>query len=848
MTLCPGFFDLGFDPAPAQAKSVKSGTAGGCDSCGLYKSCLTPRMPLYGDGRKGILIVGEAPGKTEDERGIPFCGQSGRMLREVLREMSINMKEDCWITNAVICHPAGNKTPTDSQISVCRARLLKIIEEKSPRIILTLGASAVRAVIGHKLTGRLNGVANTAFYGERIPDQEYKAWIIPSYHPAYLLRNEQDIVLFRIWKRHLKSVLELLPKKIPEYDYTSRIQITEDAEQAREWLKEIKKTDKLIAFDYETTGIKPHRAGHKIVCASVASERGAFAFPFFPDPVFLKLWKSIITDSSIGKIAHKLDFENGWTKVFCGYFIAGWAWDTCLATHCLNSQKPVSLKFLVYTNFGIIGYDDPVDKYITGLRAGDDSKSANRFNRIEEAPARDLLFYNAADSLFSFDLYNIQTVKMGDIQRKGFDFFLSGAEALSKVQQEGWCIDSGWLGEQRTRLGKRMDKLESAILKSREAIIWKSSEFKELNFNSNPQLDKLLYKYLGHARPDGPRTDEKAIQKISGEFCTNIVKYRKIKKLRDTYLAQYEREHVNSIIYPFFNLHTVSTFRSSSDSPNFQNVPKRDEMAKTAVRSLIRPRPGNRIIEYDYKSLEVCISACYHRDPNMIKYIQDPSTDMHRDTCFDLFFRGPDDYTKAERHAAKNGFVFPAFYGSTTDNIAPAIWEMISEDMREHLRKNGIKTLNQFSRHVSKIEEKFWGERFRVYSQWKRKVYREYEGQGYIELHTGFRCYGPLKYTEATNYAIQGSAFHCLLQALTWSQDTIKKISGRSAIIGQIHDSIIADVHPEDERAVDQIINENSTRRLRREWPWIIVPLKIEKERSAVDGSWDEMEECAIEE
>ena len=267
----------------------------------------------------------------------------------------------------------------------------------------------------------------------------------------------------------------------------------------------------------------------------------------------------------------------------------------------------------------------------------------------------------------------------------------------------------------------------------------------------------------------------------------------------------------------------------------------------------MKPSPGNKLVEYDFKGMEVCVSACYHKDPTMIEYIIDPTTDMHRDQAMELFLK--DKVTKAERHIGKNRFVFPEFYGSSCfpfdgkdiGKVTQAIWDEMEEGTLTHLESKGIKTINQFQAHVEKVENRFWNEKFPVYKQWKMDTYEEYKKKGYVDLFTGFRCYGPIKFTEATNYPIQGAAFHILLWTLINTEDRIKKISGKSSIIGQIHDAVVCDVHPEDEKEVDRLINLWGTKKVREHWDWILVPLSIEKERSEVDGSWDEMTECKME-
>jgi uracil-DNA glycosylase family 4 len=839
VSLQQGFFDLSVEPEPTKKTTAKVG----CEACRLFHKCNFPKMAPHGKGKLEVLLVGEAPGKTEDEKGIPFVGKSGKLLESTLRDIQIDMQEDCLITNACVCRPPSNTTPTDAQIGHCRSRLLGLIEEFQPHVVIPLGAAAVQAVIGHRLSGRLSGIRNTAFFGEMIPDQEAGYWICPTYHPAYLLRNEKDEVLYRLWKKHLSEAFYVAEEHIELPSWTTDSHITQDVNQAIEWLE--KHFNGVVTFDFETTGIKPHRKGHEIICVSFADGNEAWAFPFFKDEHFQKAWKEAMRSPDAERIAHKIDFEHAWSRFKADAPPESFVWDTCLAAHCLDNKKPTNLKYLTYVKLGILGYDEPVSKFIEGVLSEEDGKSANHFNLIRSAPLQDLMKYCAMDSIFSWKLYGIQIEQLREEQKKGFQFFLAGAEAMASIQQEGFRIDVEELERQQTRLTKRMDKAEEKIKSSEEAKKWEAHEHTELNFNSNPQLNKLFYKILGYETPEsGGKTDVEALKKIGSPFSETVLEWRKWKKIRDTYLSQYAREQTDGFVYPFFNLHTVDTFRSSSDRPNFQNVPKRDKTAKQIVRSIIRPRVGNRLIEYDYKALEVCISACYHKDPTMIRYIEDPTTDMHRDIAMELFFRDKEDFTKEERYLAKNGFVFPEFYGSNASQVAPNIWEDMNEATRKQLKSYGIGSLDAFIRHVEEIEERFWEEQFPVYDKWKRTTFKEYERNGYVDLFTGFRCYGPLRFTEVTNYPIQGSAFHCLLWTIIKTYQRIKDISGRSAIIGQIHDAIVVDAYPDDEESIDEMIRDWGTKKIRKAWPWIIVPLTIEKERSAVDGSWDEMEEC----
>src|SRR5690606_24846764 len=139
------------------------------------------------------------------------------------------------------------------------------------------------------------------------------------------------------------------------------------------------------------------------------------------------------------------------------------------------------------------------------------------------------------------------------------------------------------------------------------------------------------------------------------------------------------REQHNGYLHPSFNLHLVRTHRSSSDRPNFQNIPKRDKESLKICRRALLPRPGHLLMEADFAALEVMISACYHKDPVMLEYLHDKKSEMHLDMAKQIFrFDSMDKSIPSHyqlRQGAKNGFVFPQFYGDYYGNNARSLCE-----------------------------------------------------------------------------------------------------------------------------------------------------------------------------
>jgi len=149
-----------------------------CKKCELHKNRTNA---VFGKGPvdASIMIIGEAPGKDEDIKGIPFVGRAGKKLFEMFSAAGID-ENDVFITNVVKCRPPGNRNPEPVEMKRCRPYLLKQIEIIQPEVIVLLGNIALSLV-----TGTPSGI--TKMRGKSFEYLSYKA--IPTFHPAYVLRN-----------------------------------------------------------------------------------------------------------------------------------------------------------------------------------------------------------------------------------------------------------------------------------------------------------------------------------------------------------------------------------------------------------------------------------------------------------------------------------------------------------------------------------------------------------------------------------------------------------------------------------------------------------------------------------
>jgi DNA polymerase-1 len=357
-----------------------------------------------------------------------------------------------------------------------------------------------------------------------------------------------------------------------------------------------------------------------------------------------------------------------------------------------------------------------------------------------------------------------------------------------------------------------------------------------------------MFKYESVAKTKTGKNsvDQAALEKIKTPFVKDLVDLRKILKLNSTYLGQMLREEVDNYIHPFIGFAPVS-WRSSVNRPSWQNLSARDQTAVFIVKNGIIPRPGNRFLDSDYSTIEVHGAAWYTHDPKLLDYLWNPASDMHRDATMDCFKLEPDEVHKDARKCGKNSFVFPEFYGDYYVNCATHLWEDIEKYklvttknvlIKDHLKKHGIKTYKQFESHIQEVEDYFWNERFKVYTQWKKDTWNLYLNQGYLESFLGFKFTGSMDRNNSLNYQIQSTAFHCLLWAYTKLARYIRENKLKTILIGETHDSMVKDVPKDEFDHIISITKKIMVDDLIDQFPFIITPIEIEIEATDVDGSW----------
>ncbi len=168
---------MGRSPSPSSLESVRS-ELGDCRRCKLHPY-RTQIVFGIGNPQAKLVFIGEAPGRDEDLQGEPFVGQAGQLLNKIIQAIQLR-REEVYIANIIKCRPPENRNPEPDEIAACEPFLIKQLQLIRPRLICALGAFAAQTLL--KTEEKISSLRGNFHEYQGIP-------LMPTYHPAYLLRN-----------------------------------------------------------------------------------------------------------------------------------------------------------------------------------------------------------------------------------------------------------------------------------------------------------------------------------------------------------------------------------------------------------------------------------------------------------------------------------------------------------------------------------------------------------------------------------------------------------------------------------------------------------------------------------
>lgn len=854
-----------------------------CEGCPLFRTGqLSPDMPTSGEGRLGVMFVGMCQGAIEAQEGTQFVGPSGELLRTTTKSLGLDLDRDFWKTNAIRCRPPSKKVahgrskgrePSTAEINACKVKLFKSIHERKPKIVIPLGKHALTALIGDYV----NKVTISKFRGLFIPIPEHNFYLAPALHPSFVLHTDDDYS-YATLHRDIKETLSLLKyvpdgHKIEPLDIRKPIHMITDIDSFSALMNKIHKEKPVSTFDFETSSKKPQNPRSRIWSMSICFGGQSYSFPVhypavqgvYPRDAVDTMWgtqqlaivedkiKRYLQDPKCKKIVQNESFERIWSHFVLNSPVNSLIWCTMNSQHILDARKGFcGLKLQAFVRWGIHGYDDEIKFYMNSR----EESGANALNQLHRAPLESLLLYGGIDSFLTEKLAQEQLAVFNlwcnKPMHKARILFHKTAIAFTNSQKTGIHIDAPYFQKVKTRLTGEIAKVTREIATSEEVAEFTKTEQRKFSLTSPVDLRILLFDILKEKSKKKTTTgldsvDKDVLTDLKTPIGKKIIRIRELKKLRDTYIAQYLREEVNGIVYPFLHTHTARSGRSSSSDPNLQNTPERNEKAKKLIKRGIIPTKGNKLVEIDFSGIEINILGCETKDKALLKYLWNPKTDMHYDQGKRLFILDNEGMNKSLRYNAKSEFVFLQVYGGKAAASAKYLWFSSmdiktgkSSDgpaLRKHLTQQGVRNLDGFTEHVREVESEFWRD-FPGIRRWQKAQGKLYLKNGYVETHFGFRRSGYLKWEVILNTQTQSTAAH-LLWWCFHTLDSIRiKEKWKTKMPGQIHDSVLLDMPPEEEEHVMKTAHRVMTMETVKNFPWIIMPIEIEIEMSEVDQSW----------
>lgn len=833
----------------------------GCKICKLGKGCATSKISGNGSPNPVVLFVGEAPGAEEDEQGIPFVGQSGKLLRR-LADIGNDNGYEVRYTNLVRCRPHKNAAPEDWAIKACKPFLDQEILETNPRIIVPLGSTASAALVGNKQITKIRGrkiVKDGRIY-------------FPMFHPAYILRNRNEEPTF------ISDMSVLFSGDL--FDEAEVNVRTVSLNEAYEYLKDAKE----FSFDIETTGFDPYSAeadilcigfskdGEEAICVDVRNTR----WRRNDGCNFERETLQRILCSKIPKIAQNGKFDVNYIEAVTGIRVKNFNWDTRLMYYVLDENASHGLKNMV-TQFlpKFSGYEQKLLPYLKSL--GEDNDTTANYSTIPQPVLHE---YCGTDALVTFklkqqfeqelleeqDLYlyyreiiHPVSEMLGEVEHRGCKVDLEAAQDLDERLKAGLAqveekllqheavekfnhktkkiaeklaqaeiVVAGF--QKRLKPKDRKDNEEYAAARAERDLYKKQVKSRaEINFNSAEHKAELLYTHekLGvkaYTETGKRSVSKKQIVHMDNDLARLLLERNRMATLRSRYAGDAVKAwvHDDGLVHTQFNF--VDTGRLSSKNPNLQQMPRESTAREFEVkRNFVSKFENGVIISADYSQIELRIfgvlAECqafldiFATDGDIHQMVADELSEMLGRDFFDNLKIKPRDAAKTVN--------FGIIYGETEKGMSDTHgWpiDKCTTMLQRYMKR--YPEIRDYRRAIKQELEHFGFVKSPLYA---RRRFPDYKKADRYEKFAMERqaCNHPIQHAASALNTISGLRI----------RDHFRKSPPKGKLLTEshitifIHDQIVIDTAPDE---IDYVLEAVNTIMPHPDMPWLTVKTPVE--------------------
>jgi uracil-DNA glycosylase family 4 len=780
-----------------------------CNECPLKDQ---PFVPSAGPKDADLIVVGEAPGYQEVKEREPFVGPSGKLLKAIV-EQEGGSYDRVFRTNAVLCRPPGNKTPSASAIRACAPRLWHEIESAGCDTIVGLGKTANQA---------LNPEFDTSVRGKWIVQDDKK--IIGTWHPAYVLRKPKEAApLIKDISKALEGYTPPRFREPPEAIWIHTVS------KLREFLEFVPLHARL-AYDLETDNIMWYdRPGKKadavlLMLMSWNDDYGIVLndVMLYDTPGVIETLQEFFDErKDVTFVTQNGKFDQTFLRAHFGLKAPN-DFDVFLAHYTLDENSSHGLKTLAAEEFEMEDYEQElVQKY---LKSRNDSYS--------KVPEQQLAQYGVWDVVVTRALSEVyeRRLKQQNLWEWPFKRVLMRASsALVEIELQGIQVDIPHLKRWDGIMGAELTRLEEQAA----AMI-----HRPINLNSPQQVAVVLYDEKdfppARMRGVGPRSTARGVLEkyiTKDPFVDLLIYYRRIQKLRSSYLQNMiEFADTNGRIHPTFWLPGTEIGRISVRDPAMQTVPRPGEkidvppgwiyedsvlMDGAIIRGAVIAAPGNFLADADFSQAEMRVAAYLSQDPFLLRVYQE-GRDLHSEVAIAMY---GEHFTHEQRVRTKM-FNFSYLYGGNEYSFAADAGLPIA-------------VARKFVRDYNRVMPKLY--------EFRKSQYKLLKQQGYVETLFGRRRRFPFINNLNADDARKASLH--MPVAGTASDVTLlsacRLVEEGYPVILLVHDSVMSDTN--DEGLVEytrQVMIETAQEHVPG------VPWKVDserKERWATPPQWEEI-------
>lgn len=597
-----------------------------CPDCPFQSRTVGARGPL--DAK--IVIVGESPGTNEVIEGVPFIGPSGKLLSILLKEAGFDERE-IYITNSFQCLPPRSKDENGNKVKdgvlnnatrACRGRLFAELSAYPRDLIITMGSAAARSLSeawNFSIMQKRGQVLTHVLATDGFPIAKHG--VLPTYHPAYILRNPSATPQIR---SDLQRAYRLLTGKgYPKPTYEYKLLTTE--REITSYLYAQRMYGPYIVADIESTGLDRYKDQMRIIGFMFAHEVESFGHNVvrivdgrrngaLVKHLFKTAWE---LSSSDPEVPIKWVWHNG--KFDVSFLRAKGIphnqcrvdEDTLLLSYSLDEVGGRhSLEQCVVDHLGLPEYKDKIKAHMK--KTGTDWRTVDKDH---------LCRYNAEDVVHTALLFNHLHPKVMRVKhlRKAYKkLMIPASNALATIELNGMPIDQTVLAASQKELE---GKMEAARVEVAKVVM-----DEDFNPNSHKQVTAALKKLGIKARA----TDKDSLKPFKGTpFVDKLMAFRGVQKLLGTYIKPFVK--YGSRVHTSYLIHGTVTGRLSSSGPNMQNIPKED-----IVRRHFKTPPGRVFVSFDYSQAELRSLAVLSGDKNLIDIFKS-GKDMHAAVAAEVY-------------------------------------------------------------------------------------------------------------------------------------------------------------------------------------------------------------------